>query len=311
MKNQDEKGIDCIFIRYAENSRCYRFYVIEPNDFVSMNSIIESRDAIFDEVRFTSIPRPIGMIQPSLSKIAEDEVEGTDDVPGPSVPRKSTRIRKAKCFGSDFQLYLVKGTRDKTLSQREYCFIIEEDPRTLSEAMASLDVTFWKEAVQSEIDSIMHNDTWELTDFAFWMQSIRITDQDQVNKNKEFLSSKFDMKDLGEAELEYSRAIRCLMYAMISTRPDIAFAVEKLTGWSAVENDKGLLLLRVIKTYDKESSPNEEYDVKESVSNKDTFRKRDLGPIIDLMRGVKSEPGLDVEMDLRSELWMINIPKKN
>ncbi|GJR58022.1 hypothetical protein Tco_1500184 [Tanacetum coccineum] len=79
------------------------------------------------------------MIQPSSSKIAEDEVEGTDNVPGPSVPRKSTRTRKAKSFGSDFQLYLVEGTRDKTLSQREYCFIIEEDPRTLSEAMDSRD----------------------------------------------------------------------------------------------------------------------------------------------------------------------------
>nr|GFC46547.1 hypothetical protein [Tanacetum cinerariifolium] len=44
-----EKGIDCIFIGYAENSKCYRFYVIEPNDYVSVNSIIESRDAIFDE----------------------------------------------------------------------------------------------------------------------------------------------------------------------------------------------------------------------------------------------------------------------
>ncbi|GJY28831.1 zinc finger, CCHC-type containing protein [Tanacetum coccineum] len=164
MKNLGEKGIDCIFIGYAEHSKCYRFYVIEPNNYVSMNSIIESRDTIFDEDRFTSIPRPRGMIQPSSSKIAEDEVEGTDDVPGPSVPRKSTRTRKAKSFGSDFQLYLVEGTRDKTLSQREYCFIIEEDPRTLSEAMDSRDVAFWKEAVQSEIDSIMHNDTWELTD---------------------------------------------------------------------------------------------------------------------------------------------------
>nr|GEY04428.1 putative reverse transcriptase domain-containing protein [Tanacetum cinerariifolium] len=67
----------------------------------------------------------------------------------------------------------------------------------------------------------------------------------QVDKTKEFLSSKFDMKDLGEAEvildstvkfrpnkgapvsqLGYSSVVGCLMYAMISTRPDIAFAVE-------------------------------------------------------------------------------------
>ncbi|GJW02468.1 hypothetical protein Tco_1561324 [Tanacetum coccineum] len=31
------------------------------------------------------------------------------------------------------------------------------------------------------------------------------------------------------SQLEYSRAIGCLMYAMISTRPDISFAVEKLS----------------------------------------------------------------------------------
>ncbi|GJU71560.1 zinc finger, CCHC-type containing protein [Tanacetum coccineum] len=78
------------------------FQSTEPNDYVSVNSIIESRDAIFDEDRFTSIPR-------------------------------------------------LRGTRDKTLSQHEYCFIIKEDPRTLSEAMASRDVAFWKEAIQSEI----------------------------------------------------------------------------------------------------------------------------------------------------------------
>ncbi|GJX25762.1 zinc finger, CCHC-type containing protein [Tanacetum coccineum] len=78
------------------------------------------------------------------------------------------------------------------------------------------------------------------------------TDQDQVNKTKEFLSSNFDMKDLGEAEvildptmkfrpnkgtpvsqLEYSRAIGCHMYAMISTRPDIAFVVGKLSRYTS------------------------------------------------------------------------------
>nr|GEU88987.1 zinc finger, CCHC-type [Tanacetum cinerariifolium] len=59
------------------------------------------------------------------------------------------------------------------------------------------------------------------------------TDQVQVDKTKEFLSSKFDMKDLGEAELEYSRAVGCPMYAMISTRTDIAFAVGKLSRYTS------------------------------------------------------------------------------
>ncbi|GJX96160.1 hypothetical protein Tco_0351958 [Tanacetum coccineum] len=204
---------------YAEHSKCYRFYVIEPNDYVSVNSIIESKDAIFDEERFTSIPRPRGMIQSSSSKIAEDEVEGTDDVPGPSVPRKSNRTRKAKSFGSDFQLYLVEGTEIRTLPNVAYYSLLEEDQRSLSEAMALRLLLLIRKQVQIKLI-----------------------------KKGEFLSSNFDMKDLGEAEvildlivkfqpnkgtlvsqLEYSRAIGCLMYAMISTRPDIAFVVGKLS----------------------------------------------------------------------------------
>ena len=43
---------------YAENSKAYRFYVIDPNALVSVNTVIESRDTIFDETRFSSIPRP-------------------------------------------------------------------------------------------------------------------------------------------------------------------------------------------------------------------------------------------------------------
>nr|GEY26150.1 retrovirus-related Pol polyprotein from transposon TNT 1-94 [Tanacetum cinerariifolium] len=39
-----EKGIDCIFIGHAEHSKAYRFYVIKPNDFISVNSVIESLD---------------------------------------------------------------------------------------------------------------------------------------------------------------------------------------------------------------------------------------------------------------------------
>ncbi|GJR67341.1 NIN-like protein [Tanacetum coccineum] len=62
----------------------------------------------------------------------------------------------------------------------------------------------------------------------------------QVDLTKKFLSSRFSMDtseklmlNNGQAvsQLEYSRVIGCLMYAMICTRHDIAFAVGKLSSW--------------------------------------------------------------------------------
>nr|KAJ0217754.1 hypothetical protein LSAT_V11C300133260 [Lactuca sativa] len=82
------------------------------------------------------------MIQQSFSKNTtqvEDASVGTSFV---SELRKSTRARKAKSFGYDFQLYLVKGTRNEPLSQHQYFFNIEEDPPNFNEAMASRDVYF-------------------------------------------------------------------------------------------------------------------------------------------------------------------------
>ncbi|GKE72578.1 zinc finger, CCHC-type containing protein, partial [Tanacetum coccineum] len=82
-------------------------------------------------------------------------------------------------------------------------------------------------------------------------------EQVQVNLKKEFLSSTFSMKDMGEADvilvstpmdtseklrhnngqavsqLEYSRVIGCLMYAMTCTRPNIAFVVGKQSRYTS------------------------------------------------------------------------------
>nr|GEV44263.1 hypothetical protein [Tanacetum cinerariifolium] len=125
-KTLDEKGINCIFVRYAEHSKTYRFYVIKPNDYVSINTIIESRDAIFDENHFYSIHRLKDII-PNLDESQRDD--HSNDVP-------------------------IEGSRDQIGSQYSYCYSIEEDPRTYNEAMQSRDVAFWKEAIDDEIGLI-------------------------------------------------------------------------------------------------------------------------------------------------------------
>ncbi|GJR66459.1 zinc finger, CCHC-type containing protein [Tanacetum coccineum] len=164
LKTLGERGIECIFVGYDEHSKAFRFYVIEPNDSVLINLIIESKDTIFDENRFSSLPR---------------------------------------------------------LSQS---LIIHQ---------MDVKIAFLNGELEEEVD---------LT--------------------KEFLSSRFSMKEMGEADkfnysdctpistpmdtceklmpnkgqsvsqLEYSRVIGCLMYAMTCNKPNIAFAVGKLSRYT-------------------------------------------------------------------------------
>nr|GFB47389.1 zinc finger, CCHC-type [Tanacetum cinerariifolium] len=110
-------GIDCIFVGYDEHSKAYRFYIIEPNDSVSINSIIESRDAIFDENRFSSIPRPKDII---LNSDESQRNDHSDDVPNEiPEPRKGCKWifkRKMKVDGTidKFKARLViQGFRQK------------------------------------------------------------------------------------------------------------------------------------------------------------------------------------------------------
>ncbi|GJV88305.1 zinc finger, CCHC-type containing protein [Tanacetum coccineum] len=84
LKSLGERGIKCIFVGYAAHSKAFRFFVIEPNELVLINSIIESRDVIFNENRFSSVPRPSLRI---LNK--------TEDIGGSVVPEEVTKKKEA------------------------------------------------------------------------------------------------------------------------------------------------------------------------------------------------------------------------
>nr|GFC35402.1 zinc finger, CCHC-type [Tanacetum cinerariifolium] len=72
-------------------SKAYRFYVIELNDFICVNSVIESGDAIFDENRFFSIPRPKDIISRSNGTQGGD-LPGETPIEIPE-PQRSNRAR--------------------------------------------------------------------------------------------------------------------------------------------------------------------------------------------------------------------------
>ncbi|RVW86309.1 Retrovirus-related Pol polyprotein from transposon TNT 1-94 [Vitis vinifera] len=62
-------------------------------------------------------------------------------------PRHSKRVRTEKSFGPDFLTFMLEG-----------------EPQTFKEAVNSTEGLMWKEAIKSEIDSILQNHTWELVD---------------------------------------------------------------------------------------------------------------------------------------------------
>ena len=103
-RNLEERGIECIFIGYAEHRKAYMFIVIEPNASNMANTVIESIDAIFDENRFSSIPKP-NYLTPSTMSLSNGEEQG-------DMVEMKKRFRKEKSFGSDFFVYLLEGTRD-------------------------------------------------------------------------------------------------------------------------------------------------------------------------------------------------------
>ena len=47
----------------------------------------------------------------------------------------------------------------ETLDQNVQVYLVEKDPESYAEAMASYDAPFWREAIDDEMHSIMSNNT--------------------------------------------------------------------------------------------------------------------------------------------------------
>ncbi|GJV19238.1 zinc finger, CCHC-type containing protein [Tanacetum coccineum] len=314
LKTLGERGIECIFVGYAEHSKAFRFYVIEPNDSVSINSIIESSDAIFDENRFSSVPRPSLRIP-----------NGTEDIGGSVVPEEVTKEKEAindemdSIMGNNtwvladlplgckplgckwiFKRKLkVDGTIEKFKARlviqgfKQKSGIYYFDTYALVARISTIRLLITMASIhnmiiyQMDVKTTFLNRNLEEEVYMNQPQGFIMPDnENKVDLTKEFLSSRFSMKDIGEADvildirikhesngiaisqshyienvlkkfnyfdctpvstpmdtseklmpnngqavsqLEYSRVIGCLIYAMTCTRPDIAFDVGKLS----------------------------------------------------------------------------------
>ena len=150
------KTIDCVFLGYAFHSVGYRFLIFKSEVLdMHVGTIMESRDVTFFENIFpmkripSSSSHEFGETPENNDKIVrfDQPLEGNNEKDDNEVTRKSKRQRTAKSFGDDFIVYLVDDT-----------------PKIIVEADGSSNADYWKEAIRSEMDSIMSNGTWEVVD---------------------------------------------------------------------------------------------------------------------------------------------------
>src|SRR5436190_5070006 len=140
------KTVDAVFIGYALDSNVNRFLVVNSEiSKISNNTIIEARDAVYYENIF---PFKTNISNDQPITLSSSDILSSSSAPTTnSEPRRSKRARTLTSFGEDLFTYLVEG-----------------DPSSFKEAMNSSESPFWKEAINSEIESIMANNTWILTD---------------------------------------------------------------------------------------------------------------------------------------------------
>ena len=159
MTNIGPKTYDSIFIGYAQNSAAYRFMSLKDS------SISESRDAEFFEHVF-----PLKKSSTSIDSVSLNDACMTLSLPSSSSfenehvdnLRCSKMRRTEKSFGPDFITAFLMENFDKINEHVVSALLIEEDPKTYKEAVTSLDSSSWKDAIKSELDSILLNHMWDL-----------------------------------------------------------------------------------------------------------------------------------------------------
>nr|GEU87025.1 hypothetical protein [Tanacetum cinerariifolium] len=241
-KTLSEKGIDCIFVGYVEHSKAYRFYVIEPNDSMSINSMIESRDAIFDENRVSSIPRTrfLNLVKEDLRTYDEamQSLDATfwkkaiNDEIG-SIMENNTWVLSNLPPG-----YKPLGIHNLVIHQ------IHVKTTFLN---GDLDEEVYMKQPEGFAMPCNEHKVCKLVNSFYglkrapkqWHQNfdeVVLSSGFHLNQSDKCVYSKFDYSEklkpnTGKPvdQLEYSRAIGCLMYDITSTRPDIAYAVGRLS----------------------------------------------------------------------------------
>nr|GEU38002.1 hypothetical protein [Tanacetum cinerariifolium] len=156
-----------------------KFVLFKNQMYVGMGYVVKDKRQQYDN----------DLQDESQDQPKEEEVE----------PRRSKKARTDKSSGLDF-----------------VSFMIENEPTSYQEAVNSSKGPRWKYAIKREIDSILQNHTWEFMNLPpgckplgyKWIFKKKMKADGTIDNNdkmiksiKDMLKSKFDMKDLGSADV--------------------------------------------------------------------------------------------------------------
>nr|GEW24914.1 hypothetical protein [Tanacetum cinerariifolium] len=267
-KTLGEKGIDCILVGYAEHSKAYWFYVIEPNDSISINSIIESRDLYLvegsrDQVRsqysccYSIEEDPRTYNEAMQSRDAAFWKEAIDDETGFIMENNTWTAFLNGDLDEEVYIkqpegFVMPGNEHKVCKLVKSLYGLKQAPKQWHQKFDEVVLSSGFHLNQSDkcVYSKFENSDMGEADTILGIKikrenkGIVITQSHYIEK----ILKKFNRKDCSPVstpmdpveklkpniekpidKLEYSRAIGCLMYAMTSTRQDIAYAIGRLT----------------------------------------------------------------------------------
>ncbi|GJS95085.1 gag-pol polyprotein [Tanacetum coccineum] len=153
----DPKSRKCLFFGYADGVKGYRLWDLTAHKVVVSRDVVFMEDKIQENEEGDSTTKETTSIQmenefqsnDSSEAVPQHEVNETTESQAPTT-RTSDRERKCPVWQSNYVME----------SNVTYCLLTDEgEPSNFQEALNNPDASFWKEAMQEEIEALHKNKT--------------------------------------------------------------------------------------------------------------------------------------------------------
>ncbi|KAJ9558313.1 hypothetical protein OSB04_012927 [Centaurea solstitialis] len=181
----------CLFVGYPYKSFGYIFYKPSENKvFVARRGVFQEREFIskedsgsnidLGEIQETTNNEPI--VDTSPQHEVESPVEETNITPPPL--RRTSRVSKVNQAPEYYYGFHITKEGDTLVNDKT--FDSADEPSNYKEAMAGPEAAKWKEAMESEIQSMYNNHVWELVDHTPGRKTVGYTQTQGIDYDETF-----------------------------------------------------------------------------------------------------------------------------